>query len=406
MALELGGDATFGEDYALSDVAVDLDNPDRVEVTIPAGQTSVTLDLQAIDDDDLEGAIPETVELKLVDTEFYAVETGAGDRAFQIFDNEVPHVTIRATDGFALENDNAGRFLVERTGPIDEELVVPFTLGGTATEGSDYEFVGEFVNLSENSIAIPAGEASVSFGVVPLADTEREGKETISIALDPNPEYGLGDRDRASVTIAEAHWTGGLEYRPIPHVNPDNGHQYLLFDDTSYGIEVLAERFGGTPARAETAADRAWLEQISSPRNRRSQFLYLPNPLFTDFSFLRTQRCGGNGRGAPIDLPGSDRLGRVPSLPVLDVTAASDRLAINVADGEKPLNFFGFEIAEPGTGDWVSTAAAYEIELFRDGERVGNLENFSPPKRGLRFLWHSLPGSVRSRRAARNHGHR
>ena len=82
--LDITGDASLGEDYTLFH---ESDNDgDPTTIRIPAGKDSVTVNLDAIDDDDEEET--ETVELTLVDAELYAVEEGEEPIDVQILDND------------------------------------------------------------------------------------------------------------------------------------------------------------------------------------------------------------------------------------------------------------------------------------------------------------------------------
>jgi photosystem II stability/assembly factor-like uncharacterized protein len=122
----------------------------------------------------------------------YAGTAGRSVFAFQ----EVPTVTIAATDPTATEAGlTTGQFTVSRTEPTAAALTVFYTVGGTATAGSDYAALAE-------SVTIPAGMASVVIVVTPIADDLVEPDESVVATLSSHPTYAVGVPGSAIVTIA------------------------------------------------------------------------------------------------------------------------------------------------------------------------------------------------------------
>jgi hypothetical protein len=94
-------------------------------------------------------------------------------------------VTIEAVDAVASESSVLGsplgdvaRFAVSRTGTLDRDLTVYYTLGGTASNGDDYQ------KLS-GQVVIPTGSRSADILIVPIDDTLAEGPETVVVTVDP-----------------------------------------------------------------------------------------------------------------------------------------------------------------------------------------------------------------------------
>ncbi len=86
-------------------------------------------------------------------------------------------VNLSAVNPQVGETCGEGQFLFERVSTdTTEPLTVSFMVGGTATYAVDYEAFA-------TSITIPAGEASTTLVVTPIADTSTEGNETISLSL-------------------------------------------------------------------------------------------------------------------------------------------------------------------------------------------------------------------------------
>jgi hypothetical protein len=106
-------------------------------------------------------------------------------------------VTVSATDANAAEAGlDPGVFTVSRTGPTGSPLTVFYAMGGSATNGTDYQ------NLS-GSVTIPAGQTSATITVTPIDDALVEGDETAVIQLQANAAYTLGTPNSATVTLAD-----------------------------------------------------------------------------------------------------------------------------------------------------------------------------------------------------------
>jgi N-acetylneuraminic acid mutarotase len=122
----------------------------------------------------------------------------------------LPQVSIVATDGSAAETaGNAGRFTVTRTGPTDEALVVNLTVGGSATNGSDYAALGTIVT-------IPVGSASAVVNIAPVDDSAAEGIESVLIGVAASGSYTVASPSTATVSILDNDATGAtLTWREV-----------------------------------------------------------------------------------------------------------------------------------------------------------------------------------------------
>jgi hypothetical protein len=108
----------------------------------------------------------------------------------------LPTVTVTATDPTAAENPlDTGVFTVSRTGGTATALTVSYTVGGTATPGSDYTALG-------GSVTILAGSATATVTVTPVNDTQVEGEETVVLTLSAGAGYAVGTPGSATITIA------------------------------------------------------------------------------------------------------------------------------------------------------------------------------------------------------------
>ncbi|MGI0486316.1 Calx-beta domain-containing protein [Pantanalinema rosaneae CENA516] len=204
----VGGTATNGTDYtAITET-----------VTIPAGQSSVNVIITPIDDLDVEG--DETVNLTLTSSASYTLST-ATTATVTIADNDVdvpppplPTVSIAATDPTAAEaGTDPGVYTITRTGDTSQALTVSYTVGGTATNGTDYTAITE-------TVTIPAGQSSVNVIITPIDDLDVEGDETVNLTLTSSASYTLSTATTATVAIADNDVDSPPP--PLPTISIDN----------------------------------------------------------------------------------------------------------------------------------------------------------------------------------------
>lgn len=138
-------------------------------------------------------------------------------------------LSVVATDAWAVEGESTGSFVFSRDGSLTSAVSVNYSVGGTATAGSDY------LTLS-GSVTIPAGQASVSVPVVPLPDGAAETPESVSVTLASVAGYTV-DLASATVLVRDA-FDGADVFALVPlsetfalHSLPGARHTvYLDFD--------------------------------------------------------------------------------------------------------------------------------------------------------------------------------
>ena len=151
----------------------------------------------------------------------------------------LPQVSITATDTSASEAGDLGTFVVTRTGSTTQSLLVNLTRGGSATNGVDYDTLGD-------NVLIPAGAASATFNVRPIQDSLSEGSETVTYAIAPGSGYAVASSSPAGVTIHDDDVSGTTlawtDVAPIPVGRSEamgavvNGKLYLFggYVDTTF----------------------------------------------------------------------------------------------------------------------------------------------------------------------------
>lgn len=177
IAYGVSGTATNGRDY------VKLSKT----VTIPAGQTKVTLLITPKNDAAVE--LNETVMITLASSSDYAVEEGLASASITLVDDDriIPQVSLSVTDLTAAETQwpqatNKAQFTISRTGPLSSPLTVTFTVTGTAKGSVDY------IPLP-SVITIPARSSSMTIDVIPFDDSIVEPTETVILTLLPGGQW-------------------------------------------------------------------------------------------------------------------------------------------------------------------------------------------------------------------------
>ncbi len=112
----------------------------------------------------------------------------------------LPVVTLVASDPSASESGATGAFTVARSGATTDDLVVQYAISGTATNGADYATL-------PGTVTIPAGQASATITVFPLADAIPEPTETVILTLLAASAYTVGSPATGSVELTDVRDT-------------------------------------------------------------------------------------------------------------------------------------------------------------------------------------------------------
>ncbi len=171
-------------------------------VTIPAGSTTATIDVLVTDDALLEDDENVKVELTSISSGDPEITLGTLlSGIVNITDNDNATVSITANDADACETPtNSGQFTVSITNASSTETIIPLTITGTATNGTDYANV-----LS--TVSIPAGSISAFIQVVVTDDNILEADETVIVTINPivtgDPQISLSTELEGTVTIID-----------------------------------------------------------------------------------------------------------------------------------------------------------------------------------------------------------
>jgi hypothetical protein len=109
----------------------------------------------------------------------------------------LPTVSISADKPEAHEaGSKEGSFVISRTAPLTAPLQVSFSVGGTASNGIDYQQIA-------NSATIPAGASALWVTIRPLPDDLVEGDESVILTLVSNAAYNIGSPASATMIIKD-----------------------------------------------------------------------------------------------------------------------------------------------------------------------------------------------------------
>ncbi len=108
-----------------------------------------------------------------------------------------PTVTLAATVASASESDPAAPavFTLTRTGSTTSPLLVPLNWSGSAVSGVHY--------TAPTSVLIPAGSASVSVSVFPVADSLAQGNRSVTLTVATDFSLSAGTPASATATILD-----------------------------------------------------------------------------------------------------------------------------------------------------------------------------------------------------------
>ena len=180
--LTTGGTATSGVDYT-GGVAT---------VTIPGGATTATV----VIDPTVDGTVEpdETVTLTVAAGAGYTVGAPATATG-TILNDDVPSATISVSPANVAEDGAPNLvYTVTLNQASFSALSVNYTIGGTATNGTDYATI-------TSPLVIPAGSTTGTITVNPIADATIEANETVVLTLGAGAGYTVGVPNAATGTI-------------------------------------------------------------------------------------------------------------------------------------------------------------------------------------------------------------
>ena len=233
----ISGTATNGTDYATI----------TTTATIAAGTSSTTIAIDVATDTLAE--CDETVTLTLSAASCGAINGGSSGDTVTITETD-PTISLFASDADAAEqagaNDN-GEFTISIDGgrTAERDITVTFTVGGTASNGQDYDNIG-------TTGTILAGSNNSTIDILVRNDNLAECDETVVLTL-TNSSCGTvsGANSSGTVTISEPTRTFSLTANDSAAAEPagTNDGQFTIRLDASQSAQrdiIVTYTIGGT----------------------------------------------------------------------------------------------------------------------------------------------------------------
>nr|WP_247650145.1 Calx-beta domain-containing protein [Cylindrospermopsis raciborskii] len=214
--------ATFNTDYTQTGAGSFTSTSGTVTFAAGSRTTTVTLDPTA----DTTVESDETVSLTLASGTGYTIDTTSAVTG--TITNDDTNVTLAVSPSSVTEDDTGNLiYTFTRTGVISNALTVNYTVGGTATNGTDYSNIGTSVTFAANS-------ATATVTVDPTADTTVESDETVSLTLASGTGYTLGTITAVTGTITNDDTNVTLAVSPSSVTEDGTGN--LIYTFTRTGV--------------------------------------------------------------------------------------------------------------------------------------------------------------------------
>jgi hypothetical protein len=141
----------------------------------------------------------ETVALTLAAGTGYSIGTTAAVTG-TITNDDFPVITLAVAPATVTEDGTTNLvYTFSRTGPTSSALSVKYTVGGTATLGTDYSGIG--ATHATKTVSFAAGSATATVTVDPKTDTTIEANETVALTLAAGTGYSIGTTAAVTGTI-------------------------------------------------------------------------------------------------------------------------------------------------------------------------------------------------------------
>ncbi|AJR04902.1 Calx-beta domain-containing protein [Siansivirga zeaxanthinifaciens] len=259
------GDAVFGTDYTITgQTAANFD------LTVPAGASSISFDIQAVDNTVFEAD-------KLVTFSIAGVTGGLSlgvitETVVTITNDDLPPNPVvefaSATSSFS-EGDGAVTLNLTFTSPTTEAATISVSASGDATIGSDYTFNGNAV--SPYIVNVPAGVSSITLPINIIDDTDIESDETIVLDLAATTgglDLGVNILQH-TVTIVENDFSAPFNYS-------ETFETITNIDDAGFQTVLVTQDLpaGNVTKHNNKAATYADVNDVSATSDNGMQIFY------------------------------------------------------------------------------------------------------------------------------------
>jgi TolB-like protein len=200
-----GGSAIDGKDYTLK----------SGPLVFEPGETEKSIDIGVKDNKAYEDN--RTIEVTLANP-VNAVLGAQTVHTYTIIDDDPePTVAFVAPGQEVKENGGSAMALVQLSNPSGKDVIVPFTISGTAVEGKNYRI------MTQNPLVIKAGSTTAGITIVLRDDKQYEDGKTITVTLGIPVNAIPGERVSHTVTVLDVDAPPRIAIMPFAN---ESGRKY------------------------------------------------------------------------------------------------------------------------------------------------------------------------------------
>ncbi len=167
-----------------------------------------------------------------------------------IDDDALPAISLAATHASASESGETGVFTFTRTEDPSAALTVTYKIGGSATNGVDYQQL-------LGTVTFAAGATTATVSVKPIDDGIVESSETVTATILAGDAYTIATPAAATVTIADndsaSTFSAKINFQPASSTVPAG---YLVDSGLAYGARGDGLTYGWSSNISANARDR------------------------------------------------------------------------------------------------------------------------------------------------------
>jgi hypothetical protein len=221
-------------------------------VQFVAGESQKTITVEVIGDTNPES--DEEFTLSLSDSIGASIDPAASSATALIKNDDLPSITLVAAPGLVSEDEpNNIIYTFTRTGPTTTSLSVSFTVGGTATLGTDY--TGIVPTSATKTVSFAAGSSTATVTVDPTADVEIEPDETVALTLAAGSGYSIGTSAAVVGTILNDDFPSTVTLALSPASVTEDGSTNLVYTFSRTGPTTGALTVNYTIAGTADSSD-------------------------------------------------------------------------------------------------------------------------------------------------------
>jgi uncharacterized protein (DUF1800 family) len=188
-------------------------------------------------------------------------------------------VTVTASDPNAdTSGSNPGVFTLSRSGDTSQALTVNYTVGGTATNGTDYQEL-------PGSVTFAAYAATAAVDVNPNISFSASTSSTVSLAINSSSAYAVGGASTATITIQNIPPT-----LYVSQIRPTS----VASGSTGSGVATILLSANGTVASVSVSFSNLTSDEvvahlaIGGDTNNGTYVLNLPNGQVSNLTWTPT----------------------------------------------------------------------------------------------------------------------